>query len=292
MDAIDILRIDLFSDGFSDSECYINTLSDHLSTSHKHINRPHKHDFYTMVLFTKGSGIHEIEFERYEVRPGSLYYLSPGQTHNWDLSHDADGFVVFHSAEFYNLNSGLDTANFLFYAQASGWRQPVLPEHEIREFATLFRKIQQEKATAGNKSRFMILSLLTQLYILSERRIDAERPVAAAHDSYHAKHIRFLELLEKHYAEVKSIRQYADWLHITPKHLNRINKALVNKTTSDIITGRVILEAKRMLSHTDLNFAEIALRLGYPDYAYFSKVFRKQEGVSPSAFVKGYASLQ
>ena len=78
-------------------EFYVNTISSHLKTSHLHINKPHKHDFFAAFLFTKGSGKHEIDFNSYEVKPGAVFLLSPGQTHNWQLSGDAEGIIFFHS---------------------------------------------------------------------------------------------------------------------------------------------------------------------------------------------------
>lgn len=67
----------------------------HLKSSHKHIEKPHRHDFYVTVLFTHGSGVHEIDFQSYDVQPGSLFFLSPGQIHSWELSDDTEGYIFF-----------------------------------------------------------------------------------------------------------------------------------------------------------------------------------------------------
>ena len=90
MQELNVLPIGLFKDG-KDDGLYVNSLSLHLQTSHRHIDKPHKHDFFALILFTRGSGVHEIEFTRYEVSRGSLFFLKPGQTHNWTLSADAEG---------------------------------------------------------------------------------------------------------------------------------------------------------------------------------------------------------
>jgi len=62
----------------------------------------------------------------------------------------------------------------------------------------------------------------------------------------------------------------------------------VDKTTTDIIIDRVILEAKRMLIYTGKSFSEIGSMLGYDDYSYFSKVFKKKVGYTPKEFLKKY----
>ena len=63
---------------------YSNVLSDHLRTSHAHIDKPHKHDFYVAMIFTKGYGEHQIDFKTYPVLRGSIFLLTPGQTHHWN----------------------------------------------------------------------------------------------------------------------------------------------------------------------------------------------------------------
>ena len=88
MNSISVLHIDLFQSGKNTSDFYFNTMKDHLVSSHKHIEKPHRHDFYVTVLFTKGKGIHEIDFQKYEVSEGSIFFLSPGQVHSWELSED------------------------------------------------------------------------------------------------------------------------------------------------------------------------------------------------------------
>ena len=94
--------------------------------------------------------------------------------------------------------------------------------------------------------------------------------------------------MEKYYVQEKLASEYAEKLNITQKHLNRVVKSITTKTTTDIILERVILEAKRNLIYTDDSFSKIANKLGYEDYAYFSKIFKKRVGVSPSEFLKRY----
>ena len=67
-----------------------------------------------------------------------------------------------------------------------------------------------------------------------------------------------------------------------------ISWTLIGKSTSDLIIERVLLEAKRLLIHSENNFAEIALLLGYEDYSYFSRLFKNKCGESPSNFRKRY----
>jgi AraC-like DNA-binding protein len=108
------------------------------------------------------------------------------------------------------------------------------------------------------------------------------------HNGYYSKFIQFQELVEHNFKTEKSANTYAGWMNMTTKHLNRINKLTVNKTTSELISDRIILEAKRLLIYAHNNFSEIAEQLGFDDYAHFSKLFKHKTGMNPSDFTKKY----
>ena len=78
----------------------------HLKSSHKHIEKPHRHDFYVTVLFNWGVGVHEIDFQSYDdVQAGSLFFLSPwSDTQLGAFSDDTDGYIFFFSQEYYNMH--------------------------------------------------------------------------------------------------------------------------------------------------------------------------------------------
>ena len=74
-------------------------------------------------------------------------------------------------------------------------------------------------------------------------------------------------------------------MSITLKHLNRISKNILNITITELITRRVILESKRIMVDKNKNIAQIADELGYSNYSYFSKLFKKNVGITPTEFV-------
>src|SRR5688572_27788096 len=78
---------------------YIRMFKDHLAEN-KFIERPHGHDFFIILLITQGSGIHHIDFKQYDVHPGAVFFLTPGQFHHWNLSADVDGYVLFFRKEY------------------------------------------------------------------------------------------------------------------------------------------------------------------------------------------------
>src|SRR5690606_4068946 len=115
------------------------------------------------------------------------------------------------------------------------------------------------------------------VYIYLNRYLEKNTEINTSHfRHYQAIFSKFEKLVDKHFKKIKSASEYADLLNITQKHLNRIVKSITNKTTTKIITDRIILEAKQQLLYTDLTFKEISLKLGYTDFTYFSRLFKKK----------------
>lgn len=287
---ISVLSIDQFKASEQHAAFYANSISNHLVTSHLHINKPHKHDFYATMLFTNGSGIHDIDFNRYEVKPGSVFVLAPGQTHHWELSADVEGIIFLHTQEFYDMHYLHENIKeYPFFSSLQGTNAIVLPQEKLAQMTFLFEQIISEEQAEYFKKKAFLLAMVSQVYI-SLSRILIEESVSehVVPFHYNTQFSKFEALVEKHFLTEKSPEQYAKWMNMTPKNLNRINKMVVNKTTSDIIMERVFLESKRMLVYSHENFNQIAFALGYEDYAYFSKLFKKKIGETPSAFLKKY----
>lgn len=290
MNNIKFLKINELNQSIENNDFYASTIQDHLFCNHSRIEKPHKHDFCAVFLFTKGSGIHEIDFQSYEIKPGALFFLYPGQTHSWDLSDDIDGYLFFHSKEFYDLGYVTNSIkDYPFFDSNHTEKCFYLDKETVLQFETILKDILDEYKSSNWKRKQLILSYLTQLYIKIYRFIEEVSSV----EFNQLRHYQFIfnefeSLLEKYYVNEKLASDYARKLNISQKHLNRVVKSVTTKTTTDIILDRIILEAKRNLIYTDDSFGKIATKLGYEDYTYFSKIFKKRVGVSPSEFLKRY----
>ena len=264
------------------SDFYINTFENHLTT-HSFIEEPHRHDFYVLVLFTAGTGIHEIDFDKYKVRAGSAFVLQPGQMHHWSLSHDVAGYVVFYSKEMYNLYFGQkDIDNFPFYFSVRAKSEIILSSDETAALQPYFEMILQEAISKKDWSHDKIMNLLDTIHIeLARKYSNSSANVLVP---YSNKIKQLSQLIEMNFIEQKAASFYADALNISLKHLNRICNESLKKTTTQVITERVMLEAKRMLMNKNLTVSEVASRLGYDDYSYFVRLFKKNALMTPVAF--------
>jgi AraC family transcriptional activator of pobA len=277
-----VYSVENFSCNDLHREFYVNTFKEHLK-SHSFIEEPHRHDSYLMVFFTNGYGMHEIDFDRFEIKKGTLFVLQPGQMHHWNLSEDIEGFVIIFSQELYNLYFGQKKINdYNFYYSIYNTPEIVFGEKESPKILPYFNLLIEENKEQNPFQLDKMLNLLDCIHIEVARKY-GETYSHQTH-SYNIKINTFERLLEQHFKEEKLPSFYADKLNITLKHLNRICNEILKKTATDVIMDRVILEIKRMLTDKQLAVNEVASAVGYDDYSYFSRVFKKQTGVSPTAF--------
>ena len=261
---------------------YANTFKEHLK-SHSFVEEPHRHDSYLMVFFTNGFGLHEIDFDRFEIQRGSLFVLQPGQIHHWDLSKSIEGFVIIFSQELYNLYFGQKNINdYNFYHSIYNRPEIVFEEQEVSKILPYFNLLIQEKDQNNKYQLDKMLNLLDCIHIEISRKY-SETYSHQTH-SYNIKINKFELFLEQYFKTEKLPSFYAAKLNITLKHLNRICNEILQKTATEVITDRVILEIKRMLIDKQLAVNEVALGVGYEDYSYFSRFFKKQTGMSPTEF--------
>jgi AraC family transcriptional activator of pobA len=282
MEKFPIYKIQHFNCNSHQSDLYINTFENHLK-AHPFIEEPHRHHFYVLVLFTKGSGKHTIDFDTYPIKPGSLFVLQPGQMHHWHLSNDIDGYILFYSAGLYNLHFGnKKLEDYSFYHSAKSKPELQLNEIELIEIRPYFDLLTKENISSAPANVDKILNLLDIILIEIARKYVVKN--SHNNHTYNYQLNAFEKILEVNFKQEKSPSYYASKLSITLKHLNRICKETINQTATEIITQRIILEAKRMLTDQNKPINTIADELGYSNYAYFTKLFKKQTGGTPTAF--------
>jgi len=236
--------------------------------------------------------VHEVDFNSYPIKRGALFLMNPGQTHHWEFTEAAKGFIFFHSKEFYNLsfpNKNIDDYPFFY----TSYNLPflLLKEKEIGLFIGFFNLILEEftlNKFMWHQKLVLIVDLLyietTRLYIKNEQNDihKIEKGVTW---------FRKLEqLIDQNFLTMKKASDYANELNVSTKHLNKVVVNTIGKTTTDLIHQRILLEAKRLLTHGELTVQEIAFELGYDDTSYFSRLFKNKCGVSPSTFSKKYAN--
>ena len=147
MERDEVYEIKKFKRNFFHHNLYVNTFQNHLK-EHRFIESLHRHDFYVLVLFTNGTGLHKIDFDTFDITKGSLFLMQPGQIHLWELSSDIDGYIVFFSKEIYNLHfRDKKIEEYLFFQSSKNKPELVLNIDEMKQIQPFFELIvNQNKA--------------------------------------------------------------------------------------------------------------------------------------------------
>lgn len=263
-------------------ELMVEDLAGYLSRN-KNMVFPHRHNFYHFLYFTQGEGYHSIDFDRFAVSAGQIYFMIPGQIHTWEFEGDVDGYVVnFDKDLFKNFLLRPDyLTSFSFLSGLVRDQVFVVPEAKRPSVVDLFQRMLAQL----HQQDFIRISLLYLFQLLEEDRSKLTA-VSEASAYNHTLLRNFLNLIELNYKNLKLPKDYAALLYITPNHLNALCKELLGQSAGDLIRNRIVLEAKRLLVIRDYSIAEIAYMLNFNDNSYFTKFFKKIEGVTPEEFRK------
>jgi len=268
-------------------ELQISRFAEYIENHHKDLHSPHRHNFYHMVLFTKGAGSQTIDFENFPVKPFLIYFMIPGQVHSWTFEGGVDGYIINFSASFFqSFLANHDYLNQLPFF--SGIAQDCvlnLPKELQQKSVSIFEELLSETQSKKPLTNDLIRSLMLQLFIHIARLSDnLQQSVAPSYNYILLKN--FQRLIEQNYTRLKLPKEYAELLYITPNHLNALCNDLLGLSAGEVIRNRVILEAKRMLVNQALSVQQIADQLNFADNSYFTKFFKKQAGVTPEEFRK------
>ncbi|MBK5279773.1 MAG: helix-turn-helix domain-containing protein [Bacteroidia bacterium] len=247
-----------------------------------HLRVSHRHDFYTFILVTSGEGSHDIDFQRHDLISGRLFLIAPGQVHAWVELNKVRGFVVLFTDSFMALAKGRK--------MMSEWPlfRPHLPTHfdlmaeELNVWNEEFLRIEEEVLRNDEYSRDTIFYSISLLMVRATRlSLGTQRKkVVFSHDFL----FKLQELIEENYLELKMPKQYAEKMNVTANYLNTLCKKKSGKSVGELIRQRILLEAKRLLTHTNLSVSEIAFKLNFQDNSYFGRFFKKYVGLTPDNF--------
>jgi len=239
----------------------------------------HRDDLHLFLLQEKGTTYMEIDFQKYTIKPLSIIYIHPSQVHR--LITFKDSTICSWAINNENLKP-----EYLSILEDIIPLKPLSLNHKkfaiISEAASLCIKLfemTQEKLyhpilkDSGNA----LIALVVSQYLSSSKSTDKI-------SRFEIITKLFKRALEQNFLTIKSPMDYAKKLNISTPYLNECVKNTTGLSVSHHIHERVVLEAKRLLYHSDKSVKEIAFELGYDDHSYFIRVFTKVAGITPLLF--------
>lgn len=237
---------------------------------------PHRDDYYIIVLVTRGTVAVAVDFEDVTISAGEAIVVSPSQVHSSSsAAGDAEGWFMAVASEYFTPREIDAAARYALHTAPIAFDEKT-SDDIVRLFGILLRRIGDTSVAQPLASaiKSLVFSGMTEGNGLGNA------------DRYMAIVTRLKKLIDANLKNEKRPSRYAEMLNISEVYLNEAVKKATGFSVSAFIRSQVVLAAKRHLVYTSLSASEIALELGYEDYAYFSKLFKKDTDISPTQYRK------
>lgn len=243
---------------------------------------PHQHDFEELIIGVEGQLDHFIDFRTATIDAPFVSFVTKGKVHRVKpglKDGKCDMWVLRFRSEF------IPETVFQLYAFFHANADIALPDAFcFKRLLTVCELIAGEMEQP-EPDLAVVRQLLGALFTLirSEHRRqhpEVEAPSATQNETFR----NFLQVLEENYRQPHDVEFYASQLFMSARNLNLITQHILQQSVSRIIETRKLIEAKNLLISTDKPVSEIGFDLGYQEKAYFTRVFKKNTGQTPTEF--------
>jgi AraC-like DNA-binding protein len=251
------------------------------------------HPWFTLLVVNSCLGDLVIDDTKVLCYSPTLIFLTPGQHFILSPEAESNGFSISFNQEFYCIefhDSEVSCNGLLFLNNFSVVQIP-LDEQQQTIYNNTVKEIVSEFEQNDPLLSEMLKNLLKNLLIRSNRLFRAQHTTGEPDNTNIDSARKFSELVEKHFREFKQVVAYADMMGIAPASLTKKLQKFGIESPSRIIKNRIITEAKRMLIYTDKSVKEIAYFIGFEDQHYFSRLFSKETGISPTDYKKQHQKI-
>lgn len=240
--------------------------------------RQHRHaTFFQILQIRTGEGDALFDRDRLRLTPGTIVIVPPGVVHGFRFSQDLNGQVITMLATRVSARPSC-----LMRFMARPWLFRVEPDPEGDYLMATLDRIEQELALHVAPRTGLLEACLDIFLTLAAGRIDSgdDPNEASARD----RTARLNALIGAHYKQHRPAAFYAAELGLSVTHLNRVARAGTGKSLNELLTDRLVTEARRNLVFSLMSIQQIAYELGYSDPAYFTRAFLRATGETPGAF--------
>ncbi len=245
-------------------------------------NEPHAHDFEELLIGVEGDIEHYIDFRKADYKSPFVSFVTKGKMHRL-VPQPVEGkfsvWLITFRSEF------IAETTFQLYSYYHDYANLQLENCENFRRMPIICEMMQEEMQKPLPDLAIVRHLLSALFTMieSERKKLSPEPTDAA-GTQNLTFKNFLQLLEDNFRRQEGVDFYAEKLFMSSRNLNLICQNILQKSVSEMIETRKLTEAKNLLIHSDKTISEIGYDLGFNEKAYFSNVFKKKSGQTPSEF--------
>ncbi|MCY1634122.1 AraC family transcriptional regulator [Marinifilum sp. D737] len=254
-----------------------------LKHSHESNHKPHRLNFYQILIIKKGVGVHEVDFEKIAYSEHTVIPIAMGQVQRFSDNEQLDGYAVLFTPDFL-IKGGIDYQYLYDYTIFTHSIKPV-SNFANKEVYTLLNEMiaEQNKKQLFDTAEYQ-RNLLKNFLIQIERN-KREHVDIVCDDSFNL-YIRFKKALEDNISYKFRVTDICDQLNVSAKQLNAAVKLFAHSNAKQFIDARILLEIKRLLVYSNLSIKEIAYEIGFDDPTNFTKYFKARVNMLPSEYQK------
>jgi AraC family transcriptional regulator, transcriptional activator of pobA len=249
------------------------------------IAKPHAHNFLQVFLLEEGSTTIKHDDQSFEVTSPAFFTIPKNVEHALVSSDDCRGWIINLSDNFLEniLKKDAEMVMELDVIHIEHLEEGEETERIILAMRKIVSEFNQNLSGKAIMLQSLVSILIVRLHRLPSKNTNFLFPSNTDNQSkiYFRK---FNQLVKTAYSFKKSIEEYANELHISQGHLNRVCKTITGKSPKDIVTEYCIFETKIALADVEKSIAQIAFELSFEDPAYFSRLFKKHTGLTPKEF--------
>jgi AraC family transcriptional activator of pobA len=272
-------------------EIEVLPIADTIVKHHETITNPHRAEFYHVFWVQKGSAEYLVDFKPVEVKANSFLLVNKDRIQAINTRSKHDGKLLLFTDNFFG-----KTVEDIKYLHSTILFNdlldiPVIKIQSSPSLQIIFNAIETELTKDNDAYQYDLLhNLLHNLLLLAERERKAQgfKEIAKGADLDYT--VLFKDLLEAQFKRLKSVGGYAAQMNISEKRLGNATSKTMGKSPKSIIDERVMLEAKRLLIHTNLSIKEIGYELSFEEPTNFIKYFRNHTNKTPIEFREAYFS--
>ncbi|MFF8933720.1 helix-turn-helix domain-containing protein [Streptomyces paradoxus] len=246
------------------------------------LERVHRIDFHVVMLFGEGPVRHMVDFTEYEADAGDLLWIRPGQVHRFSRTGEYRGTALTMQPGFLP-RSTVEATGLYRYDLPPLLRPDAAQLAGLNAALAQLRREYEDTATLPLSLHTAVLRHSLTAFLLRLAHLAASS-AEAQRQRTDSTFTLFRDAVERDFATNHSVSAYADALGYSRRTLVRAVRAATGETPKAFIDKRVVLEAKRLLAHTELPIGRVGVAVGFPDAANFSKFFHQHTDQTPAAF--------
>jgi len=253
---------------------------------------PYNRRAYYKISVISGRNKAEYADKEIDIEKNALLFATPKIPYHWVPQDDNQfGYFCIFTHDFLIQNKSGVVLDELPIFQPGGYPIFQLTDEEADDITLIFKKMYKEISSDYTYKYDLLRNYVLEL-IHYGQKLQPATSLYPLHTASARVSSLFIELLERQFPiesphqklGLRTAKDYAERLSVHVNHLNKVLKENMGKTTTDIISSRIIQEAKILLKQTDWNISEIAYSLGFEEVAHFSNFFRKQTSLAPVVF--------